>query len=77
MHTGDRNEAVQLTAERVILIVLVLLLLAASASHPPRHETRYVYFLYPLAVVVALVTLARGFRRIARAASRHHGPALP
>ncbi len=73
-----RNEAVQLTAERVILIVLVLLLLAASASHPPRHETRYVYFLYPLAVVIALVTLARGFRRIAsRRFSRTSGPALP
>ncbi|HEY6454158.1 MAG TPA: glycosyltransferase family 39 protein [Steroidobacteraceae bacterium] len=46
-------------AERVLLALLVILLLAASASHPPRHETRYVFFLYPLAVVLALVTIQR------------------
>jgi hypothetical protein len=49
--------------------VLVLLLLAASASHPPRHETRYVFFLYPLAVIIALVTLARTAAMVVRAAS--------
>ena len=57
-----------LTAERVILILLILMLLAASASHPPRYETRYVFFLYPLAVVIALATLARGANALLRAA---------
>jgi hypothetical protein len=33
------------------------MLLAASAADPPRHETRYVYFVYPLAIVVALAAL--------------------
>jgi len=41
-------------AERVLLALIVFLLLAAAASHPPRHETRYVFFLYPLALIVAL-----------------------
>jgi hypothetical protein len=46
-------------AERVLSIAFVVLLLAASATHPPRQETRYVFFLYPLAVVLALTTLDR------------------
>ncbi len=46
-------------AERALLVVLMCLLLAASASEPPRHETRYLFFLYPLGVLVALTTLAR------------------
>ncbi len=41
-------------AERVLLVLMVCLLLAAAASHPPRHETRYVFFLYPLALIIAL-----------------------
>ncbi len=45
--------------ERVLLALFVILLLAASASNPPRHETRYVFFLYPLAVIFAVVTLRR------------------
>src|SRR5262249_29982034 len=36
------------------------MLLAASASNPPRHETRYVFFLYPLAVLIAIDLIARG-----------------
>ena len=64
------NDETQLTAERVILIVLILLLLAASASHPPRDETRYVFFLYPLAVVIALVTVARASGLLVGAAAR-------
>jgi hypothetical protein len=45
--------------ERILLVTSLILLLAASASHPPRHETRYVFFLYPIAVIVSLSSLAR------------------
>jgi hypothetical protein len=45
--------------ERILLVVFLVLLLAASASHPPREETRYVFFLYPLAVIIAMTTIAR------------------
>jgi hypothetical protein len=55
-----------LTAERAVVILLVCLLLGASASSPPRSETRYVLFLYPLAVIIALVTLARAVEVAAR-----------
>jgi len=43
--------------------------LSQRSTVPPRHETRYVFFLYPLAVVTALVTLARGSGVLLRAAS--------
>jgi hypothetical protein len=49
----------ELSAERVIQVVLVCMVLAAAATDPPRHETRYVFFLYPLAVIVALTAIAR------------------
>lgn len=44
--------------ERALLVVFLALLLAASASHPPRQETRYVFNLYPIALIIALTTLA-------------------
>jgi hypothetical protein len=53
------KEAGTLSAERAILVLLIVLLLAASASNPPRHETRYVFFLYPLGIIIGLVVLAR------------------
>lgn len=46
------------SVERVIQLVLVCMLLAASASDPPRHETRYLFFVYPLAIIVALAAVA-------------------
>jgi Dolichyl-phosphate-mannose-protein mannosyltransferase len=49
-------------AVRVLIALLVCLLLAASASHPPRHETRYVFFLYPLAIIVSVTMVAHGTR---------------
>jgi hypothetical protein len=49
-------------AERVVLALFVILLLTASSVHPPRHETRYVFFLYPLAVVIVLTTIVRASR---------------
>jgi len=49
----------QMTAERVLLILLLVLLLAASASPAPRQETRYVFNLYPLMLIVAVAAIAR------------------
>jgi hypothetical protein len=54
-----RAEKELLTAERVLLVLLIVLLLAAASSAPPRHETRYVYFLYPVALIVAIGIIAR------------------
>jgi len=62
-------------AERVLLALLVIFVLAAGASHPPRQETRYVFFLYPLAIVLATMSVSRiahelfGARRLAAAAT--------
>lgn len=55
--------------QRFLLILFLVLLLAASAGHPPRQETRYVFFLYPLAVVIALGTVARLCGAIASSAT--------
>jgi hypothetical protein len=55
-----------LNTERALLVVFLVLLLAASASHPPRQETRYVFFLYPLGLLIALTTLARAARRLVK-----------
>jgi len=51
-------------AERILLALFVVLFLAAAASNPPRHETRYVFFLYPLAVIFSIVTIGRFMRRM-------------
>jgi hypothetical protein len=51
-------------AERILLAMFVILLLAASASNPPRHETRYVFFLYPLAVIFSILTVGRALRAV-------------
>ena len=66
-----------LSAERAILVLLVCLLLAASASDPPRHETRYVFFLYPLGIIMGLLMLVRITRsRIGLTAGGCRRPAL-
>ncbi len=44
--------------ERAVVALFICLLLAACASDTPRHETRYVFFLYPVAVLVALTSVA-------------------
>lgn len=51
-------------AERILLALFVVLILAAAASNPPRQETRYVFFLYPLAILFSIVTLGRLMRRL-------------
>jgi hypothetical protein len=54
--------------ERVMLITLLVLLLAASASDPPRQETRYVFFLYPIILMLSLGTIARACAAITKSA---------
>ena len=48
--------------ERVVLIILIALLVAASAADTPRHETRYVFFLYPLALIIALTAISQALQ---------------
>lgn len=48
--------------ERTVLVILIALLAAASVADAPRHETRYVFFLYPLAVIVAVTAVANALR---------------
>jgi hypothetical protein len=62
-------------SERIVLVVLVVLLLAASASHPPRQETRYVFFLFPVLLLIALATLAQAIARLRRVDPSALGPA--
>jgi uncharacterized membrane protein YhaH (DUF805 family) len=45
-------------AVRSLLIVLIVLVLLIGASDPPRHETRYAFFLYPLMIVLAIAAVA-------------------
>jgi hypothetical protein len=42
-----------LTARRALWLLFSILLLIACASDTPRHETRYVFFLYPVALVLS------------------------
>jgi hypothetical protein len=51
-------------AQRALVTLLVLLLLAVGSSDTPRVETRYVYFLYPVALIIATGTIAWLIRRI-------------
>ena len=53
-----RRDEPGVSAERAVLALFFCLLLAACASDTPRHETRYIFFLYPVAVVVALTSVA-------------------
>jgi hypothetical protein len=54
------------TNERVLMVLFLVLLMAASGSHPPRQETRYVFNLYAIAIVIALATIARLAERLAK-----------
>jgi len=52
-----RDQPLNLRRERALHIVFFVLLIAACASHPPRLETRYVLFLYPVAILMSLAAL--------------------
>ena len=54
-----RQDPPALNDERVVMTLVVCLLAAASMSDPPRLETRYVFFLYPTAVVILIAVVAR------------------
>ena len=56
-----RREEAAVSSERAVLALLICLLLAACASGAPRNETRYVFFLYPLAIIVSLNAVAALF----------------
>ena len=60
-----RREETGVSAERAVAAIFFCLLLAACASNTPRHETRYIFFLYPVAVVLALTTVASLVERFA------------
>jgi hypothetical protein len=42
---------------RTLLALLIILLLAASMTDAPRAETRYIYFAYPLIILIALFAI--------------------
>ena len=57
------------TPRRMLLLVVVLVVLGVSASHPPRHETRYVAFLYPL-LLLLWIAAATGAAELLRLGHR-------
>ncbi len=52
-----------ISANRALLILFVLLLLATCASDAPRHETRYLFYLYPIALVLAFTAVGHLMQR--------------
>jgi hypothetical protein len=54
-----RHDEPGISDERTVVALFLCLLLAACASDTPRHETRYVFFLYPVAILLALTSVAR------------------
>jgi Dolichyl-phosphate-mannose-protein mannosyltransferase len=62
-----RQDEPGISNERAVTAVFVCMLLAACASDTPRHETRYVFFLYPIALLIALMTVDR----LVRMSTRH------
>lgn len=52
---------------RVMLFLFLVLLGAAAASDPPRHETRYVFFLYPVAIIMLVALVVRASRSLSQA----------
>jgi hypothetical protein len=47
-----------------LLVVALCMILAVGASAPPRHETRYSFFLYPVLITLALAGVAYLARRV-------------
>jgi len=68
-----RQDENGVSSQRAVLALLVCLLLAACASGAPRTETRYVFFLYPLGIIVTLSAVTAFFE--ARAVASRALPA--
>jgi Dolichyl-phosphate-mannose-protein mannosyltransferase len=60
----------RLSPGRVLLVILLFLLLAVSATGKPRTETRYVFFLYPLAILIGSAVIQQVAERIFSDAKR-------
>jgi hypothetical protein len=68
--TLRENEA-GISPRRALLILFLVLLLVTCASDSPRHETRYLFYLYPTALILAFAALGQLLR------TRVHGAATP
>lgn len=53
-----------------LLALIIVMALAVGVSEPPRHETRYTFFLYPLLIVLGLTALSTAFRQVPARAGR-------
>lgn len=65
-----RRDEPGISDERAVIAVFLCMLLAACASDTPRHETRYVFFLYPVAVLIALTSITRLTDHLTRGSTR-------
>lgn len=63
-----RHDEPGVSNERALHAVVFCLLLATCVSDAPRQETRYVFFLYPAALVLALATMQTLIRELSGAA---------
>jgi hypothetical protein len=52
------------TAISVLLVLVLTLVLVIGVSGPPRHETRYAFFLYPIMLTLALVAVEFAVRKL-------------
>ena len=64
-----RSRADPLTAEGALVALVLCLLVCAAVSNPPRIETRYTFFLYPLVAVLGIGSLWSFFSARVRNAS--------
>jgi uncharacterized membrane protein YhaH (DUF805 family) len=55
-----------------LLVLVVCMALIIGASGPPRHETRYAFFLYPLLITLAVCAIALLAERLARTEKLAH-----
>lgn len=62
--------------ERILLLLLILLMLGIGLSDPPRSETRYAAFLYPLAILIVIKSLSATIALVRWPASAAAAPAL-
>lgn len=60
--TFSRKRAPQM--QRVLVLVLLFMAMAVGMTRPPRQESRYIFFLYPLLWIVAIVALTNLLGRV-------------